>query len=173
MTTEFVLGGARSGKSSYAESLAQASGKAIVYVATATGGDVEMAERIERHQKDRPNSWRVIEEPLALAKVITELSTKENCLLVDCLTLWLTNCLFNQDYAIDWQQQKGEFLAALKQAPGEIILVSNEVGQGIVPMGEMSRRFVDESGWLHQAIAKQVEKVTFVTAGIPQHLKGA
>ncbi|MBY5946347.1 bifunctional adenosylcobinamide kinase/adenosylcobinamide-phosphate guanylyltransferase [Photobacterium rosenbergii] len=173
MTTEFVLGGARSGKSSYAESLAQASGKAIIYIATATAGDVEMAERIERHRQDRPNNWHVVEEPIALAKVIADYSTKENCLLVDCLTLWLTNCLFNQDYAIDWQQQKVDFLAALEQAPGDIILVSNEVGQGIVPMGKMSRRFVDESGWLHQALAKQVERVTFVTAGIPQHLKGA
>lgn len=173
MTTELVLGGARSGKSSYAESLALAGGKEVVYIATATAGDDEMAERIERHRKDRPNNWLVVEEPLALAEVIKQHSLPNNCLLVDCLTLWLTNCLFNKDHAIEWQQHKDDLLSVLKQTPGEVILVSNEVGQGIVPIGEMSRRFVDESGWLHQAIAKQAERVTFVTAGIPQHLKGA
>ncbi|WEM45609.1 bifunctional adenosylcobinamide kinase/adenosylcobinamide-phosphate guanylyltransferase (plasmid) [Photobacterium sp. DA100] len=173
MTIELVLGGARSGKSRYAESTAQASGKPVIYVATATAGDAEMAERIERHRQDRPHQWRVVEEPVALPKTIAEHSVPGSCLLVDCLTLWLTNCLFNQDYDVVWQQKKDELLAALSRAKGDIILVSNEVGQGIVPMGEMSRRFVDESGWLHQAIAKQADRVTFVTAGIPQHLKGA
>ncbi|PSU35979.1 bifunctional adenosylcobinamide kinase/adenosylcobinamide-phosphate guanylyltransferase [Photobacterium lutimaris] len=173
MATELVLGGARSGKSRYAESVAQASEKPITYIATATAGDEEMAERIERHRQDRPCAWTVIEEPTALAQAIIDSSTPDNCLLVDCLTLWLTNCLFNQDLSIDWQHQKAELLDALNKVEGDVVLVSNEVGQGIVPMGQMSRRFVDESGWLHQAIAKQVDRVTFVTAGIPQYLKGA
>ncbi|MGF1682421.1 bifunctional adenosylcobinamide kinase/adenosylcobinamide-phosphate guanylyltransferase [Photobacterium minamisatsumaniensis] len=169
--TELVLGGARSGKSRLAESSASQSGKTVIYIATATAGDDEMAARIERHRQDRPNEWLVVEEPFDLADVILRYSKPEHCLLVDCLTLWLTNCLFNDDGKIDWQQQKENLLAALASAEGHIILVSNEVGQGIVPMGEMSRRFVDESGWLHQAIAQQVDKVTFVTAGLPQILK--
>ncbi|MCQ1060818.1 bifunctional adenosylcobinamide kinase/adenosylcobinamide-phosphate guanylyltransferase [Photobacterium sp. DNB23_23_1] len=173
MATELVLGGARSGKSRYAESIAQINGKPVIYIATATAGDEEMAERIERHRQDRPYEWTVVEEPTALALAITELSTPGNCLLVDCLTLWLTNCLFNKDFSTDWRQQKAELLGVLEKVEGDVILVSNEVGQGIVPMGEMSRRFVDESGWLHQAIAAQVDRVTFVTAGIPQLLKGA
>ncbi|MGF1702912.1 bifunctional adenosylcobinamide kinase/adenosylcobinamide-phosphate guanylyltransferase [Photobacterium makurazakiensis] len=169
--TELVLGGARSGKSRLAESSASQSGKTVIYIATATAGDDEMAVRIERHRRDRPHEWLVVEEPFDLAGAILRYSKPDHCLLVDCLTLWLTNCLFNDDRKIDWQQQKESLLTALASAEGHIILVSNEVGQGIVPMGEMSRRFVDESGWLHQAIAQQVDKVTFVTAGIPQILK--
>ena len=132
-----------------------------------------MAARIAYHKIQRPQHWQVIEEPLNLADVIRQNSQPEHCLLIDCLTLWLTNCLYSSEAtSSSWQQQKSDFLAALSQAQGRIIMVSNEVGQGIVPMGELSRRFVDESGWLHQAIARQAERVVFVTAGIPQVLKG-
>ncbi|UTV29972.1 bifunctional adenosylcobinamide kinase/adenosylcobinamide-phosphate guanylyltransferase [Photobacterium atrarenae] len=171
--TELILGGARSGKSSLAEQLATDSGLPVIYVATATAGDDEMAARIVQHQSQRPASWQLVEEPLDLAAVIKRYSRPENCLLIDCLTLWLTNCLCAEGATDeDWQQYKRDFLNALLHAEGRIILVSNEVGQGIVPMGELSRRFVDESGWLHQAIARQAERVVFVIAGLPQVLKG-
>ncbi|MBV1842359.1 bifunctional adenosylcobinamide kinase/adenosylcobinamide-phosphate guanylyltransferase [Photobacterium ganghwense] len=172
VNTELVLGGARSGKSSHAEYLAQTSGLDVIYIATATAGDEEMAARIAHHQQTRPNHWALVEEAVDLAGAIRRHSLPDNCLLIDCLTLWLTNCLFNDELALDWPGQKAALLAALAEAPGRVILVSNEVGQGIVPMGAMSRRFVDESGWLHQTIARQVDRVTFVTAGIPQILKG-
>ncbi|WP_428446362.1 bifunctional adenosylcobinamide kinase/adenosylcobinamide-phosphate guanylyltransferase [Photobacterium nomapromontoriensis] len=171
MRTELILGGARSGKSSFAELQATESGKNVIYIATATAGDDEMVKRIARHQLDRPANWQVVEEPIDLAGAIRTYDHPDSCLLIDCLTLWLTNCLFNDDFTVDWLSQKADLLSALSSVTGHVILVSNEVGQGIVPMGEMSRRFVDESGWLHQAIAKQVDRVTFVTAGLPQRLK--
>ena len=171
MTTELILGGARSGKSSHAEWQAMQSGKQVVYIATATAGDEEMAERIVRHQQDRPAEWQLVETPITLAETLRAYDHPDRCLLVDCLTLWLTNCLFNRDLDTDWAAQKAALLSVLDSVQGHVIFVSNEVGQGIVPMGEMSRRFVDESGWLHQALAKQVDRVTFVTAGIPQVLK--
>ncbi|WP_318416011.1 bifunctional adenosylcobinamide kinase/adenosylcobinamide-phosphate guanylyltransferase [Photobacterium leiognathi] len=170
--TELILGGARSGKSRLAESLADGSGLVVKYIATATACDGEMVDRIERHQQQRPSHWQLIEEPYYLAEVIQQHSNKNTCLLVDCLTLWLNNFLFQPLDNYSWQQAKTEFLEAITQAEGRIILVSNEVGQGIVPLGELSRRFVDESGWLHQAIAQQCPRVVFVTAGLPQVLKG-
>ncbi|MGF1692196.1 bifunctional adenosylcobinamide kinase/adenosylcobinamide-phosphate guanylyltransferase [Photobacterium kagoshimensis] len=168
---ELVLGGARSGKSRYAESQSLASGQEVIYIATAGAGDDEMSERIARHQQQRPSEWMTVEEPLDLAAAIRQYSQLDNCLLVDCLTLWLTNCLFDPNNVISWQDRKSDFMAALAEAPGRIIMVSNEVGQGVVPMGEVSRRFVDESGWLHQEIAAVAGKVVFVIAGLPQVLK--
>jgi len=171
--TELILGGARSGKSNLAETLAIESGMDVVYVATATAGDAEMAARIARHKMQRPQHWQLVEEPLELAAVIRSHNEPNHCLLIDCLTLWLTNCLFGPSATSQsWLEQKQDLLQALSEAKGRIILVSNEVGQGVVPMGEITRQFVDESGWLHQAIAKQAERVVFVTAGIPQVLKG-
>ena len=167
---ELVIGGARSGKSSYAERVARESGKPVVYIATSEVRDGEMAERVKRHKAQRPEEWTLIEEPLSLAKVLKESSRPDNCILVDCLTLWLSNCLFGET-EISWPDYKSELLATLEQVPGQVILVTNEVGCGVVPMGEVSRRFVDEAGWLHQAIAKQVAKVTLVTAGLPMSLK--
>lgn len=167
---ELVIGGARSGKSSYAESVAKQSGKAVIYIATAEVGDQEMAQRIEKHKAQRPQEWQVIEEPLQLATVLKQYSREDNCLLVDCLTLWLSNCLF-KGTGTSWQTYKSELLATLESLSGQVILVTNEVGCGIVPMGEVSRRYVDEAGWLHQAIAAQAEKVTLVTAGLPMSLK--
>ncbi|HIF9381679.1 TPA: bifunctional adenosylcobinamide kinase/adenosylcobinamide-phosphate guanylyltransferase [Photobacterium damselae] len=168
---ELVLGGARSGKSSLAEKLAFDGGKEVIYIATATAGDDEMAQRIEHHKAQRPAHWPVIEEPIEVAKVIAEYSAPNRCLLIDCLTLWLTNCLFSGHEAL-WPQQKQAMIKALNEAQGEVILVSNEVGLGVVPMGEVSRQFVDQSGWLHQDIAKIADRVVFVIAGLPQVLKG-
>jgi len=167
---ELVIGGARSGKSGYAEKVAKHSGKSVVYIATSEVCDHEMAKRVQMHKQQRPSEWEVIEEPFDLAQTLKQYSTKENCILVDCLTLWLSNCLFGET-GIRWDDYKTQFLIALENLPGQVILVTNEVGCGVVPMGEMSRQYVDEAGWLHQAIAAQVDKVTLVTAGLPIHLK--
>ncbi|WP_413283509.1 bifunctional adenosylcobinamide kinase/adenosylcobinamide-phosphate guanylyltransferase [Vibrio sp. MA40-2] len=167
---ELVIGGARSGKSSYAEQVAKQSEKPVIYIATSEVRDEEMAQRVAMHKAQRPSEWLVIEEPLELAETLKEYSRKDNCLLVDCLTLWLTNCLFSES-ATEWSDYKANFLQVIEQLPGQVLLVTNEVGCGVVPMGDMSRRFVDEAGWLHQAIAERVAKVTLVTAGLPLALK--
>ncbi len=168
---ELILGGARSGKSSLAEERARATGKPVTVIATATAGDAEMKARIARHQADRDSAWQVIEEPFRLGKVLEEQSGKGHCLLVDCLTLWLTNCLC-ADSEDKWVEEKIHLLETLTRLSDEdIILVSNEVGHGIVPLGQLSRQFVDESGWLHQAIAKKADSVSFVMAGLPLKLK--
>lgn len=165
-----ILGGARSGKSRFAESAlklhSQQHGAQKIYVATAKALDGEMEQRITRHKNDRDNSWQLIEEPVNLANVIQQ-ANSQDCLLVECLTLWLSNCL-HQDC---WPEQKSSFIEALKTNTTMVILVSNEVGHGIVPMNSLSRQFVDESGWLHQELALLCDKVSFVTAGIPQTLK--
>jgi adenosylcobinamide kinase/adenosylcobinamide-phosphate guanylyltransferase len=167
---ELVIGGARSGKSRYAEGVAKASGQSVIYIATGEVRDSEMAERVAIHKAQRPKEWLVVEEPLALAQALKTYSKADNCILVDCLTLWLSNCLFGEG-STPWRETKAELLATLDALPGQVILVTNEVGCGIVPMGEMSRRYVDEAGWLHQAIAARVAKVTLVTAGLPMALK--
>jgi adenosylcobinamide kinase/adenosylcobinamide-phosphate guanylyltransferase len=184
-----VLGGARSGKSRFAEQAAIDSGKEVVYIATATVYDDEMQERINRHIDDRPDHWLTVEEPLLLAQTLTKHADKDKCLLVDCLTLWLTNVLmaeqsFKPEQSSKSEQSensgkemkslaeyKEELLTVLSTLPGQVILVSNEVGQGIVPMGALSRRFVDEAGWLHQDIARIAQQVTLVVAGLPIQLK--
>lgn len=169
-----VLGGARSGKSNYAEQLAQKSNAQVIYVATATAGDNEMQVRIDEHKRQRPQSWGLIEEPLLLTQVLKQNNDKTKCILVDCLTLWLSNCLAEKDgteKALDLTQEINELVDTVSRMSAEVILVSNEVGQGVVPMGELSRRFVDESGRLHQKLAQACEHVVFTVAGLPQILK--
>ena len=181
MTTTLVLGGARSGKSAYAEKLAAESGRAVVYIATAGAGDAEMAARIARHRSDRPQHWLTVEEPVQLADAIRRHSTKTNLVLVDCLTLWLSNLMFSAggDYpdvgAITLPPEIGEQRAALlevlQNAAGDVVLVTNEVGMGLVPMGALSRCFVDEAGRLNQAVAAVCNRAVFVAAGLPLILK--
>lgn len=167
-----ILGGARSGKSTHAEALALAARarsekpKKLTYIATATAGDDEMSERIKRHKLRRSEQWLTIEEPLDLASAISKLDDS-SIVLIDCLTLWLSNCL----HANCWDKQKTMLLNALAQSKADIIMVSNEVGSGIVPMGELSRQFVDESGWLHQELAQLCENVSLIIAGLPLSLK--
>ncbi|KEA65125.1 Adenosylcobinamide-phosphate guanylyltransferase [Marinobacterium lacunae] len=165
----FITGGARSGKSSRAEQLAAASGREVVYIATAEARDGEMSERLAMHRARRPSNWQTVEEPLALPEVIRSRQGEGICLLVDCLTLWVTNLLLADR---DMQVHRETLLSALEVAKGEIILVSNETGMGVVPMGELSRRFVDESGWLHQAVAAQADQVVLMVAGLPLVVKG-
>ena len=148
-----VLGGARSGKSHYAEQLALASYQEVIYIATGSAGDDEMQARIGKHQADRPKYWQTIEEPILLADVIEKYANTRHCLLVDCMTLWLSNIMFNSqsDYQEDiFLQQKQALLNELPHLHCDIIFVSNEVGSGIIPMDSLSRHFVDEVGRLHQ-----------------------
>jgi adenosylcobinamide kinase/adenosylcobinamide-phosphate guanylyltransferase len=166
-----ILGGARSGKSALAERLALASAGAVVYIATAQARDGEMAERIAHHRARRPADWACVEEPLALADVLRQHARADRCVLVDCLTLWLSNLLGAAD-ASCFERERATLLDTLPQLPGEILLVSNEVGMGVVPLGELSRRFVDEAGRLHQALAAVCDRVIFVAAGLPLTLKG-
>jgi len=136
-------------------------------VATATAGDAEMQVRIQNHQKQRASCWRLIEEPLALAEVLTTFNQPQHYLLIDCLTLWLSNAL-HQGH---WSVIKKQFVQALELTRANVYMVGNEVGQGVVPMGELSRQFVDENGWLHQELASICDNVTLVVAGLPLHLK--
>ncbi len=168
---ELILGGTRSGKSRLAQERAIASGLPVTYIATATAGDDEMAARIQCHQRERPVEWALIEAPIGLAEALRQSAGPDRCLLVDCLTLWLSNLLGFATEA-EFQQQRQALLDLLPQLPGYIILVSNEVNMGVVPMGELSRRFCDEAGWLHQTLAQQCQRVTLTVAGLPLQLKG-
>ena len=165
-----ILGGARSGKSAHAQQCARDSGLKVIYIATATADDTEMQDRIRRHQADRPTDWQLIEEPISLAAVLQEHAADTNCLLIDCLTLWLNNLLCQQDEKI-LQAELAYVQKILPALPGHIIFVSNETGLGIIPMGELSRRYCDEAGLLHQRLAKLCDSVTFMLAGLPQKLK--
>lgn len=175
---QLILGGARSGKSRLAESLvaelAKQTGLTVHYLATAETKDSEMRARIKQHQLSRPSDWLLTETPLLLAETLDQIIAPNTCVLVDCLTLWLSNWLCSSYELEQWTQQKQRFLAVLHRASEincHVILVSNEVGHGIVPLGELSRVFVDESGWLHQDIANIAHKVEFVMAGLPLTLK--
>ncbi len=180
---ELIIGGARSGKSLLAEQRAQDSGLNVVYLATAQALDGEMARRVAHHRERRPASWGCVEENLHLAAKLREIAAPDTCVLVDCLTLWLSNLLFagvaakqaEAGEAIDcplFREQTAALVELLPGLPGRIILVSNEVGWGIVPMHPVSRLFADEQGRLNQRVAAVCEQVTLVAAGLPLKLKG-
>lgn len=169
---ELILGGARSGKSRLAERQAADSGLAVVYIATSQPLDGEMSARVAHHRARRPGHWGLVEEPVELARVLREHASAGTCLLVDCLTLWLTNLLMLEDDA-RLAAERDALLACIAELPGRVLLVSNETGLGVVPLGELTRRYVDEAGWLHQALAERCTRVTFTVAGLPMLLKGA
>ena len=181
MTRTLIFGGARSGKSAYAEQLAIASGKPVIYLASAQAGDAEMQARIAHHQARRPASWHTIECTIELAQAILQASTPDNLILIDCLTLWLSNLLFSENIEYpeigkitppkNFSIQSAAFLHTLENIPGDLIMVSNEVGMGIIPNGAISRWFVDEAGRLNQAVAAKCEQVSWVAAGLPLHFK--
>jgi adenosylcobinamide kinase/adenosylcobinamide-phosphate guanylyltransferase len=168
---QLILGGARSGKSRLAEKLAVDSALPVIYIATSQPLDGEMSARVALHRERRPDDWGLIEEPVELARVLRENAAVGRCLLVDCLTLWLTNLLMLED-AERLVFERDELLQILASLPGEIIFVSNETGMGVVPLGELTRRYVDEAGWLHQALAEQCQRVVLTVAGLPLTLKG-
>jgi adenosylcobinamide kinase/adenosylcobinamide-phosphate guanylyltransferase len=182
-----ILGGARSGKSVHAERLALASGKELVYIATAQAHDAEMAARIALHKQRRAGAadavrWIDVEQPLALGDALAQWRAPQRLVLVDCLTVWLSNLLFSEarefpdvgrvDPPACFELQRALFLQELARAAGDVILVANEVGMGIVPQGAVSRWFVDEAGRLNQAVAAVCERAVFVAAGLPMVLKG-
>ena len=168
---QLILGGARSGKSRLAEKLAAESGCAVTYIATSQPLDGEMNERVRHHRERRPEHWALIEEPIELARVLRDNARADACLLVDCLTLWLTNLLMLEDPQ-RLNAERDALLECLAELPGEIVFVSNETGMGVVPLGELTRRYVDEAGWLHQALAERCQRVVLTVAGLPLTLKG-
>lgn len=167
---QLILGGVKSGKSRWAEQQATASGRTVFYIATAKILDSAMQLRIEAHRARRPGHWELVEAPYELAASIAEYARDDRCLLIDCLTLWLTQLLCLED-ELYFQQQRERLLEELARCPGDILLVSNEVGLGIIADNVLARRFTDEAGSLHQELATLCDRVTLVTAGLPHHLK--
>lgn len=171
---ELILGGARSGKSRLAETRilehSQKDTVSVVYIATATADDREMQQRIEHHKSRRPAHWLIVEEPVYLAEAIAEHNQPDTLILIDCLTLWVTNLLCHNESSI-LLEQKQAFIKQLQQNKADVFMVSNETGLGVVPMGELTRRYVDEAGWLHQELAQLSDQVTLVIAGLEHNLK--
>lgn len=163
-----VLGGARSGKSRYAQARAEAVSGQRIYCATAQAHDDEMRDRIARHQADRSAGWRTIETPLALPEAVRAQSGGEAVLLVDCLTLWATNLILA---ARDAEAATAALCDAIRMFEGHVILVANEVGLGIVPDNALARRFRDVAGQMNQAVAATADEVVLITAGLPLTLK--
>ena len=163
-----VLGGARSGKSRHAEALVEARPGACIYLATAEAGDREMAARIARHRARRGPRWETVEEPLELAAALCEVAGPERAVLVDCLTLWLSNLLAA---GRDPAEETEGLVACLESLTGPVVFVSNEVGLGVVPDNALARAFVDHAGRLHQALGESAQSVRFLAAGQALHLK--
>ena len=190
ITTELILGGQKSGKSRRAELLArdwlaQSADHRAVLIATGQAWDDEMRERIARHQRDRAErvpGLQTVEEPRDLAEALTRLSTPQTLVVVDCLTLWLTHWTMplgfetmdleqKQAQALEWNAQAAMFLEAIRQSPGPVVLVGNEIGLGVIPMGREVRAFVDALGTLNQQVAQVCPRVTLMAAGLPLTLK--
>lgn len=171
MSVHFVIGGARSGKSSFAQGLAEQQASDITLIVTAEILDAEMAQRVARHRAERPAHWSVVEAPVELPDAITTACAAGNFVLVDCLTLWLSNVLCTREHEL--QNRVDALCESVRAARGELVLVSNEVGWSIVPENALARRFRDEQGRLNQAIAAIADKVTLVAAGLPLQIKGA
>lgn len=195
MSIHLILGGARSGKSAYAEKLAIDSRLPVTYIATAQVYDDEFKARVQHHKDRRPEHWKLVEEPHFLSTALQasihedSMASKidpakpvqlKQCVIIDCLTLWLAQCICPECLpaeGVDWPAQREAFLAQLvlfqdQNFQGSLILVSNEVGMGIVPLGEINRQFQDEQGRLNQAVAQIADKVSFIAAGLPLQLKG-
>ena len=172
-----IIGGARSGKSALAETLARRSGGPVTYIATGVPADDEMARRIAHHRARRPADWSTVEAPLRLAAALAAQDAPGRTLVVDCLTLWISNLITGgrADEAVPdlerFEAERKSLLDLLPGLAGEVVLVANEVGSGIVPMGRLSRVFADEAGRLNQEVAALCERVTLVVAGQPLTLK--
>ncbi|MEP0320861.1 bifunctional adenosylcobinamide kinase/adenosylcobinamide-phosphate guanylyltransferase [Bauldia litoralis] len=165
-----IVGGQRSGKSRHAEACVAESGLSPVYIATAQAGDGEMAERIATHRARRGPDWHTIEEPLDLPEALAAAASPRSIVLVDCLTLWLSNLMHGER---DIETATDALLASLADAAGPVVLVSNEVGSGIIPANPLSRRYADAQGVLNQTVAASVPRVVLMAAGIPLQIKPA
>ncbi|MBR0698169.1 bifunctional adenosylcobinamide kinase/adenosylcobinamide-phosphate guanylyltransferase [Bradyrhizobium lablabi] len=168
LSTTLVLGGARSGKSTFAEGMITDCGLARLYLATATIGDEEMRQRVDRHRDRRRGDWTTIEEPIALVDRLAELCRPDRAILVDCLTLWLSNLMLAEG---DFEAEAARLAQFLGEAACPVVLVSNEVGLGLVPDNPLGRAFRDAQGRLNQKVAAAVPNVVFVAAGLPLWLK--
>jgi len=175
-----VIGGVRSGKSAFAQTLVQnysqrIIGKnqpAVVYLATAQALDASMEERIENHKKNRPSEWVLIEETIDIASVLLNPTFQKSTILIECMTLWLTNLLcLNNENSRQLGNTKLAFLQALEKTHANVVIVTSEVGLGVMPMNAMARDFADQTGELNQTLARLCDKVTLVTAGLPLALK--
>ncbi len=180
-----ILGGARSGKSTFAERLAANSGKRVAFIATATAGDADMQDRIAHHRASRPTTWTTIEEPLDLVHALQEASNQADIILLDCMTLWLSNWMAQQEFVVEdevpYKNSTTEhvftvieaFLATVRTLSIEktVLVVSNEVGLGIVPMHPLSRTYRDALGWVNQRIAQDAERVYLMIAGLAVDIK--
>jgi adenosylcobinamide kinase/adenosylcobinamide-phosphate guanylyltransferase len=169
----FVTGGCRSGKSTYALQTAEKMpAERKIFIATCVPQDYEMKQRVARHQKERSQNWVTVEEPLHLPQAILENSPKADVMLVDCLTLWVSNLLMQSGDEKKIADTIPQLIDALEKATCPIVLVSNEVGTGIVPENRLARQFRDITGWVNQAVAKSANKVVWMVAGIPVTVKG-
>ena len=167
----FITGGARSGKSAFAEKLASSLAGRRAYLATAQALDPEMAARIEKHKKDRDTAWDTYEEPIAVAELLKKLSGRYDVVLLDCLTLWLSNVMAHTDGEEAVSSRSDELAIAIREFGGACIIVSNEVGLGIVPDNPLARKFRDFAGMLNQKMAFFADEVYFTAAGIPMKIK--
>lgn len=167
----FITGGARSGKSSFAEGLAKGAGGTRAYLATAQALDPEMTARIEAHRRRRGDAWDTYEEPLAVAELVRKLNGRYEVVLVDCLTLWLSNVAARSEKDDTVLSRADDLITALSAFPGTGIVVSNEVGLGIVPENALARRFRDLAGIVNQRVAKAADEAYFLASGIPMRIK--
>ena len=165
-----VVGGVRSGNSRYAETLARAHGGPVTVIATATADDEEMHARITAHRARRPAEWTVVEEPICLADALRAAASPSGIVVIECLTLWLAN-LLSSPRAADLEPQRNALLETVASLAGDQVFVSNEVGQGVIPVNALARRFADEAGQLHQRLAVQCDRVVLMAAGLPLILK--
>jgi adenosylcobinamide kinase/adenosylcobinamide-phosphate guanylyltransferase len=165
-----VLGGVRSGKSRFAESLAVQGAGSKILIATGTAGDQGMAARIAAHRAKRATSWKVIEEPLHLAAALAKAATPGTFVVVDCLTLWLTNLLCHADADL-LNMEVESLISSLPALSGDNVFVANEVGLGIMPINELARKFTDAAGMLHQRLGTLCDSVVLMVAGIPMTIK--
>ncbi len=166
-----ILGGVKSGKSRQAEAIATSSGRPVTVIATAQPHDTEMRLRIQRHQDQRPTGWRLVEEPLALGAALANHCTADRFVIVDCLTLWLTQLLMQSDRQ-RLQTELQTVLNAVSDADGSLAMVGNESSMGITPLGELTRAYCDHAGVLHQKLAARCDRVILTVAGLPHYLKG-
>lgn len=170
----FILGGARSGKTRHGLSLCERmhdeQGLSPIYIATGQAFDAEMEARIAAHKAERGPAWRTVEAPYELSEAIRRDASPGTCILVDCLTLWVTNLMLGGE-TTDLDAARKELVAALHETKGPVVIISNEVGQGIVPENALARRFRDEAGWTNQTIAAAADRVILVAAGLPLTLK--
>jgi adenosylcobinamide kinase/adenosylcobinamide-phosphate guanylyltransferase len=168
----FITGGARSGKSRFAQGLAQGFSGPKAYLATAQALDEEMAERIRQHKMSRPPDWHTLEEPLRLTDCLREQGARFHVILLDCLTLWLSNILLAGWTQEDILQEADQWIETCRKIPCSLILVGNEVGMGIVPDNPQARIFRDLNGWMQQKIAQEADEVYFMVSGLAQKMKG-